>query len=194
MECKVSHWKELIILSEKGYVLWFTGPPGAGKTTLAERLKTILNNNGTGVEILDGDEIRKGLSKDLGFSKEDREKHNERVMFVAKLLSRNGIITLVPLISPYRAVREKARKEIPNFIEIYIKCPLDVLIKRDPKGLYKKALAGEITNLTGLQDTYEEPLSPEIVIDTNAKTIEESVNTILEFLRARGEKVPTEVN
>ena len=181
-------------MSEKGYVLWFTGPPGAGKTTLAERLKTILNNNGTGVEILDGDEIRKGLSKDLGFSKEDREKHNERVMFVAKLLSRNGIITLVPLISPYRAVREKARKEIPNFIEIYIKCPLDVLIKRDPKGLYKKALAGEITNLTGLQDTYEEPLSPEIVIDTNAKTIEESVNTILEFLRARGEKVPTEVN
>jgi adenylylsulfate kinase len=194
MECKVNHWKELIILSEKGYVLWFTGPPGAGKTTLAERLKTILNNNGTVVEILDGDEIRKGLSKDLGFSKEDREKHNERVMFVAKLLSRNGIVTLVPLISPYRAVRERARKEIPNFIEIYIKCPLDVLIKRDPKGLYKKALAGEITNLTGLQDTYEEPLSPEIVIDTNAKTIEESVNTILEFLRARGEKVPASVN
>lgn len=194
MECKVNHWKELIILSEKGYVLWFTGPPGAGKTTLAERLKTILNNNGTVVEILDGDEIRKGLSKDLGFSKEDREKHNERVMFVAKLLSRNGIVTLVPLISPYRAVRERARKEIPNFIEIYIKCPLDVLIKRDPKGLYKKALAGEITNLTGLQDTYEEPLSPEIVIDTNAKTIEESVNTILEFLGARGEKVPARVN
>ena len=181
-------------MSENGYVLWFTGPPGAGKTTLAERLKTILNNNGTRVEILDGDEIRKGLSKDLGFSKEDREKHNERVMFVAKLLSRNGIVTLVPLISPYRAVREKARKEIPNFIEIYIKCPLDVLIKRDPKGLYKRALAGEITNLTGLQDTYEEPLSPEIVIDTNAKTIEESVNTILGFLRARGEKVPSEVN
>jgi Adenylylsulfate kinase and related kinases len=109
--------------SEPGYVLWFTGPPGAGKTTLAERLKVILNEKGSRVEILDGDEIRKGLSKDLGFSKEDREKHNERVIFVAKLLSRNGVVTLVPLISPYREVRAKARSEIPNFIEIFVRCP-----------------------------------------------------------------------
>jgi adenylyl-sulfate kinase len=172
--------------SEPGYVLWFTGPPGAGKTTLAERLKVILNEKGSRVEILDGDEIRKGLSKDLGFSKEDREKHNERVIFVAKLLSRNGVVTLVPLISPYREVRAKARSEIPNFIEIFVRCPLEVLIKRDPKGLYKKALAGEITNLTGLQDPYEEPLSPEIILDTNKQTVDESVNTILEYLKFRG--------
>ncbi|MCL4447355.1 MAG: adenylyl-sulfate kinase [Thermoplasmatales archaeon] len=172
--------------NRQGYVLWFTGPPGAGKTTLAESLKTLLISAGRQVEILDGDEIRKGLSRDLGFSKEDREKHNERVIFVAKLLSRNGVVTLVPLISPYREVRLKARNEISNFIEIYVKCPLDILIKRDPKGLYKKALAGEITNLTGLQDPYEEPLSPEISIDTNEKTIEESVDTILEYLKTRG--------
>ncbi len=174
------------MLSDQGFVLWFTGPPGAGKTTLAERLMTIFIEGGRRVEMLDGDEIRKGLSRDLGFSKEDREKHNERVIFVAKLLSRNGVVTLVPLISPYREVRMKARNEISNFIEIYVKCPLDILIKRDPKGLYKKALAGEITNLTGLQAPYEEPLSPEIAIDTNTQTVEESVNTILNYLRTKG--------
>ncbi len=172
--------------NEPGFVLWFTGPPGAGKTTLAEKIKSILSNDGRRVEILDGDEIRKGLSRDLGFSREDREKHNERVIFVAKLLVRNGVVTLVPLISPYREVRTKARNEIPNFIEIYVRCPLEVLIKRDPKGLYKKALAGEITNLTGLQDPYEEPLSPEIVIDTNEQTVDESVKTILDYITSRG--------
>jgi adenylyl-sulfate kinase len=174
------------MLNDQGFVLWFTGPPGAGKTTLAEKIKAIFAESGRNIEILDGDEIRKGLSKDLGFSKEDREKHNERVIFVAKLLSRNGVITLVPLISPYREVRDKARREITNFIEIYVKCPLDILIKRDPKGLYKKALAGEITNLTGLQDPYEEPLSPEIILDTNAETVEESTTKIVDYLKTRG--------
>ncbi len=186
MEYRANHWRESIMSNDSGYVLWFTGPPGAGKTTLAERLKTILATNDQRVEILDGDEIRKGLSRDLGFSKEDREKHNERVIFVAKLLARNGVITLVPLISPYRAVREKARREIQNFVEVYVSCPLDVLIKRDPKGLYKKALAGEITNLTGLQDPYEAPLNPEITLDTSNQSVEESVNTILTYLRSRG--------
>ncbi|MCL4333105.1 MAG: adenylyl-sulfate kinase [Candidatus Thermoplasmatota archaeon] len=172
--------------NDPGFVLWFTGPPAAGKTTLAERIRASLLNNGRRVEILDGDEIRKGLSRDLGFSKEDREKHNERVIFVAKLLARNGVVTLVPLISPYREVRTKARNEIQNFIEVYVRCPLEILIKRDPKGLYRKALAGEITNLTGLQDPYEEPLSPEITINTNEQTVDESVNTIIEYLKARG--------
>ena len=172
--------------SEKGFVLWFTGLPGAGKTTLAERIKTVFAEKGRRVEILDGDEIRKGLSRDLGFSKEDREKHNERVIFVAKLLSRNGVVTLVPLISPYREVRAKARKEISDFVEVYVRCPLDVLIKRDPKGLYKKALAGEINNLTGLQDPYEEPISPEMIIDSNTETIEESVSSIMSYLKSRG--------
>ncbi len=172
--------------NEKGFVLWFTGLPGAGKTTLAERIRKILEDNGRRVEVLDGDEIRKGLSKDLGFSKEDREKHNERVIFVAKLLSRNGVATLVPLISPYRGVRERARSEITNFVEVFVRCPLDVLIKRDPKGLYKKALAGEINNLTGLQDPYEEPLSPELIVNTNVESVEESVEKILSYLRSRG--------
>jgi adenylylsulfate kinase len=165
-----------------GFVLWFTGLPGAGKTTLAERLKVILSRQGYKVEILDGDEIRKGLSKDLGFSKEDREKHNERVMFVAKLLSRNGVITLVPLISPYREVRLRARQEIRNFVEVFVRCSLETLVKRDPKGLYKKALAGEITNLTGIQDPYEAPLSPEIIVDTDSQTVEQSVRQIIDYL------------
>lgn len=186
MAYRESLWREWNMLNESGFVLWFTGPPGAGKTTLAEKIKTILSGDGRRAEILDGDEIRKGLSKDLGFSKEDREKHNERVIFVAKLLSRNGVATLVPLISPYREVRIKARNEISNFVEIYVRCPLDVLIKRDPKGLYKKALAGEITNLTGLQAPYEEPLTPEIIIDTNEQTVDESVKTILDYLTSRG--------
>jgi len=171
--------------NDKGFVIWFTGLPGSGKTTLASEIQKILKSYGYKVEILDGDEIRKGLSKDLGFSKEDREKHNERVMFVAKILSRNGVITLVPLISPYREIRERARNEIENFIEVYVRCPLDVLIKRDPKGLYKKALAGEIKNLTGLQDPYEEPLNPDIVIDTDKLTVEESVNKILSYLKSK---------
>lgn len=171
--------------NEKGFVIWFTGLPGSGKTTLATETSKILKERGYKVEVLDGDEIRKGLSRDLGFSKEDREKHNERVMYVAKLLSRNGVITLVPLISPYREIRERARKEIKNFVEVYVRCPLDVLIKRDPKGLYKKALAGEIKNLTGLQDTYEEPLNPDIIIDTDKLTIEESVNKLFSYLKQK---------
>lgn len=172
--------------SEKGFVLWFTGLPGSGKTTLAERMKVILNDQGRRVEILDGDEIRKGLSRDLGFSKEDREKHNERVIFVAKLLSRNGVVTLVPLISPYREVRAKARREISDFIEIFVRCPLEILIQRDPKGMYKKALAGEITNFTGIQDPYEEPFTPELVLDTNDESVEESAEKIVDYLKTKG--------
>ncbi|MGC8645648.1 MAG: adenylyl-sulfate kinase [Thermoplasmata archaeon] len=172
--------------NDHGFVLWLTGLPGAGKTTLANEIMARLRSNGTRVEVLDGDEIRKGLSRDLGFSKEDREKHNERVIFVAKLLARNGVATIVPLISPYREVREKARKEIGNFVEVYVRCPLDILIKRDPKGLYKKALSGEITNLTGLQDPYEEPISPEIIVDTDKLSIDESVKTIMNYLVSKG--------
>lgn len=176
--------------NEKGFVLWFTGLPGSGKTTLAERMESILNKSGYRVEILDGDEIRKGLSKDLGFSKEDREKHNERVIFVAKLLSRNGVATLVPLISPFREVRLKARREIKNFIEIYVNCSLDTLIQRDPKGLYKKALSGEINNLTGIQDPYEEPLAPEIVVNTDSQTVDESVQKVTDYLVEKGFLLP----
>ncbi|MEM0346538.1 MAG: adenylyl-sulfate kinase, partial [Thermoplasmatales archaeon] len=176
----------LNILNNGGFVLWLTGLPGAGKTTLAMGVRDEIRKIGGRVEVLDGDEIRRGLSRDLGFSKEDREKHNERVIYVAKLLSRNGVATLVPLISPYREIRVRARSEINNFIEVYVRCPLDVLIKRDPKGLYRKALAGEINNLTGIQDPYEEPQAPEIIIDTDKLSVEESVKKIMDYLYSRG--------
>ena len=162
--------------------MWLTGLPGSGKSTIASKLETVLKERGANVEILDGDEVRRNLSPDLGFSKEDRETHARRVVYVSKLLSRNGVIVLVALISPYRAFRENARKEIGNFVEVFARCPLEVCIKRDPKGRYKKAMAGEIKDLTGLQDVYEDPISPEIVIDTDKISVDESVAEILEEL------------
>lgn len=136
--------------------------------------------------ILDGDEIRKTLSKDLGFSPEDRKEHNRRVIEVAKLLVKNGITTIIPLISPYQETRERARKEIPNFVEVYTKASLDTCIKRDPKGLYKKAQKGEIKNMTGLQSPYEEPQNPEIILDTEKNTQEQCLNTIIKKLEELG--------
>jgi adenylyl-sulfate kinase len=137
---------------------------------------------GWSVEILDGDEIREGLSKGLGFSREDRETHLKRVTFVAKLLSRNNVAVVCALISPYRSIREHARNETTNFVEVYVKCSVETCAKRDPKGLYKKASAGAIKNLTGPQDTYEEPLNPDQVVDTESYTVDESVNSILRKL------------
>jgi adenylylsulfate kinase len=162
-----------------GCVLWLTGIPAAGKTTLAELTAVRLRRAGVRVEILDGDEIRKGLSRGLGFSRADREEHNRRVIFVAKLLARNGVVVLVPLISPYRRVRAEARGEIPAFVEVWVRCSIDEAIRRDPKGLYRKALAGEITDLTGLQDPYEAPESPELVVNTDATTPEDAVERIV---------------
>lgn len=141
-----------------------------------------MRERGANVEILDGDEVRRNLSPDLGFSKEDRETHARRVVYVSKLLSRNGVIVLVALISPYRAFRENARREIGTFVEVFARCPLEVCIKRDPKGLYKKAMAGEIKDLTGLQDVYEEPTNPEVVIDTDKISADEGVLKIIEEL------------
>lgn len=163
-------------------VLWLTGLSGSGKTTIARALEPKLKELGFKTELLDGDVVRKELSPDLGFTKEDREKHARRVVYLCKLLSRNGIISIVSLISPYREFRAYARREIgvnDNFIEVYVRCSLESCIKRDPKGLYKKALAGEIKDLTGLQDPYEEPLEPEMMIDTEKETLDESVNKIL---------------
>jgi len=150
----------------KAPVIWLTGIPASGKTTLANGLKNYYEKQGKPVEILDGDEIRKSLSKDLGFSPEDRKEHNRRVIFVAKILAKNGVFTLVPLISPYRETRDYARKEIPKFVEVWVKTSVEECKKRDPKGLYKKAQAGEIKNLTGLQAPYEEPQNAELVLDT----------------------------
>ena len=167
-------------------VIWLTGIPGSGKTTIALELEKFYEKKGLSIEILDGDEIRKTLSKDLGLSPEDRKEHNRRVIFVAKILAKNGVTTIVPLISPYRETRAFARKEIPNFIEVWIKASVDECIKRDPKGLYKKALAGEIKNLTGLQAPYEEPENPELIIDTEKHSVDESIEMIISTVKKQG--------
>jgi adenylylsulfate kinase len=167
----------------KGFTVWLTGLPGAGKTTTARGLEHALKTKGLRVEVLDGDEIRKALSPEAGFSREDRERHIRRVAHVSKLLARNGVAVIVSLVSPYRSVREHARREIRNFVEVWVKCPLETCIQRDPKGLYKKALAGELENMTGIQDPYEEPLNPEVVVDTEAEPPEACVEKILNKLR-----------
>ena len=163
-----------------------TGLPGSGKTTLAHILEERLRSRGERVEVFDGDEVRKNLSSGLGFSKGDRETHARRVAYVSKLLSRNGVVAIVALISPYRAFRESARKEIPNFVEVYVKCSLETCSKRDPKGLYKKAQLGEIKDLTGPQDPYEEPLRPEVLVDTEHSTPQASADVILSRLSELG--------
>jgi adenylylsulfate kinase len=161
------------------FVIWLTGPSGSGKTTLARALSEKLKKMGYRVEILDGDEIRRSLYPDIGFSREAREMHNRVVIHMAKLLSRNRVVAVVSLISPFRAVREKARQEIGQFIEVYLKCPLEVRIQRDPKGLYSKAMRGEIKDLTGYDGIYEEPENPEIVLETHRLSVEEEVEAVL---------------
>jgi len=167
----------------KGFTLWFTGLSGSGKSTLSNMIAERLRQRGAKVELLDGDVIRTNLSKGLGFSKEDRDTNIRRIGFVCELLSRNGVIAIAAAISPYRAVREEVRSKIKNFVEVYTCCPLEVLIQRDPKGLYKKALAGEIQNFTGISDPYEPPLNPEVIVYTDRETPEESVEKIWSKLK-----------
>lgn len=163
-----------------------TGLPGSGKTTIARELEPELKKRGWPVEVLDGDEIRQNLSKGLGFSREDRETHLKRVTYVAKLLSRNGVAVIAAFISPYRNIREYARKETTSFVEVFVKCSVEACAKRDPKGLYKKASTGQIKDLTGPQDLYEEPLQPDLVVDTERLNLRESVDTILAKLEELG--------
>jgi adenylylsulfate kinase len=171
---------------EEGFVLWFTGLPGAGKTTIATILEPQLKSMGARVQILDGDEIRGWLSPQEGYSREDRERHLKRVAHIAELLSRNGVVVICSLVSPYRSSRDYARKITPNFIEAYVKCTLETAVSRDPKGLYKKAREGQIKNMTGLQDVYEEPMSPEMIVDTDNQTKEGSAEFVLAELRRLG--------
>ena len=161
------------------FVIWLTGPSGAGKSTLAHALEKRLKDMGYRVEVLDGDVIRKTLYPNLGFSKEAREMHNRVVIHMAKLLSRDGVVAIVSLISPYKAVREFARKELGKFIEVYLKCPLEVRIQRDPKGLYAKAIKGEIKGLTGYDGVYEEPDNPEVVVQSHIMSVDEEVDAVL---------------
>jgi len=173
-----------------GFTLWLTGLSGAGKTTLALELKTELKVRGIGVEILDGDEVRTNLSQGLGFSKADRDTNIRRIGYVCRLLSRNGVGVLSAAISPYREVRDEVRNDIEKdgaeFIEVFVKCPVAVLAERDVKGLYKKALAGEIKEFTGVSDPYEEPLKPDITVETDRETVGESTRKIIFELERRG--------
>lgn len=169
-----------------GFVVWLTGLPGSGKTTIARKLEPQLRKLDRPVEVLDGDEIRQNLSKGLGFSREDRETHLKRVTYVAKLLSRNGVAVIAAFISPYRSIREYARKETTNFLEVYVKCSVETCAKRDPKGLYKKASSGQISDLTGPQDVYEEPPAPDLVLDTEKLTVDQCVLAIQEKLSKLG--------
>jgi len=162
-----------------GCTLWFTGLSGSGKSTLSQLVASRLRAGGARVEVLDGDITRTLLCQGLGFSREDREENIRRIGFVCELLSRNGVIAIAAAISPYRASRDELRKRIPNFIEIHMNCPVEVLIERDVKGLYKKALAGEIKQFTGISDPYESPVAPELTIDSSAESIESSVARIL---------------
>ncbi len=173
-------------VSHRGFVLWLTGLSGAGKSTIASIVEGELKSRRISVELLDGDVVRQGLTSDLGFSKEDRAKNIERVTFVAKLLSRNGVGCICSFISPYQSVRDKVRIETTNFIEVFIDASLDAVIERDVKGLYKKAIAGEIPNFTGISDPYEAPDAPDLHIRTDAETPLESAIRILEYLEDRG--------
>ena len=171
---------------QRGFTAWFTGLPCSGKTTIADEVARILMDRGYRVERLDGDIVRKGLTSDLGFSKEDRDENIKRVTFVAKLLTRNGVAVLATFVSPYREKRQKTREEITEFVEIYTRCPVEVCMERDIKGMYMKALAGEITNFTGVNDPYEEPEDPELILDTDKETVGESVQKVLDKLMELG--------
>ena len=156
--------------ANKGFTLWFTGLPCAGKSTLAQLVAEELERRGREVEILDGDVVRKHLTKGLGFSKEDRDENIRRIGFVCRLLTQHGVVAIAAAISPYRATRDEVRASIARFVEVYVKASLDTCIARDTKGMYRKALAGEIKNFTGVSDPYEPPLNPELVIDTEKET------------------------
>jgi adenylyl-sulfate kinase len=173
-------------LTHQGFTIWFTGMSGAGKSTLSHLLAERLREMGAKVEILDGDVVRTHLSKGLGFSKEDRDTNVRRIGFVCELLSRHGVIAIAAAISPYRAVREEVRARIPNFVEVHVGCPIEVLAERDVKGLYKQALSGNLPQFTGISDPYEPPLAPEVSVDSSAETPAQSLERIWATLENLG--------
>jgi adenylyl-sulfate kinase len=176
--------------NHKGFTLWFTGMSGAGKSTLTNHLTAIFRSRGYKVEVLDGDEVRTHLSKGLTFSKEDRDTNVDRIGFVARLLARNGVIAITAAISPYRegrdAVRAAHASDETPFVEVHVDASIEALTDRDVKGLYKKALAGEIANFTGISDPYEAPESPQVHVRTDREAIDESAAKVLAYLEANG--------
>jgi adenylylsulfate kinase len=176
----------------RGFTVWMTGLSGAGKSTISSLLEQRLRDAGLGVEVLDGDVVRTHLSKGLGFSREDRDTNILRIAFVASLLTRHGVAAITAAISPFAETRQQAREQIgPDFVEVYVHCPLEELVRRDVKGLYAKALRGEVQNFTGVSDPYEEPQHPDVTVHTDRETVEQSVEKILTVLRQRG-YLPTE--
>ncbi|TKJ42593.1 adenylyl-sulfate kinase [candidate division LCP-89 bacterium B3_LCP] len=173
-------------MSEKGFTIWFTGLSGAGKTTISKMVSEKLRERGRKVELLDGDIVRRNLSKGLGFSKEDRDINIRRIGFVCHLLSKNGVVAIAAAISPYESVRQENRKLISDYVEVHARCPIDVLKERDAKGLYKKALAGEIQNFTGVSDPYESPENPDVVCDSDKESPEESAAKVIIKLEELG--------
>ena len=176
------------LLGQKGIIVWFTGLSASGKSTIACEVERRLFEKKKLAYVLDGDNIRHGLNKDLGFSPEDREENIRRIGEVAKLFSDAGLIALTAFISPYKKDRDQVRNLVKKgeFIEVYVKCPIDVLKKRDPKGMYEKALRGEIKEFTGISAPYEEPDNPELILETDKETIDQSVNKVMEYLKAQG--------
>jgi adenylylsulfate kinase len=181
-------------MAHQGFTIWFTGLSGSGKSTLAEVIEQRLHARGRNVEVLDGDIVRTHLSKGLGFSREDRDTNIKRIAFVCSLLTRNGVVCISAAIAPYREAREWARKEIGNFVEVYVKCPIDVCRQRDVKGLYKLVDEGKIKGFTGVDDPYEEPEHPELVIETDKETVQESISRIFAKLEELGYLEPEEVH
>jgi len=171
-------------MKQQGFAVWFTGLPSSGKTTLARMLQRELDEAGFAVEVLDGDEVRQRLTRGLGFSREDRDENIRRISYVAKLLTKVGGVAITAAISPYQESRERARAEIGNFVEVYVHCPLHVCMQRDVRGLYAKAVRGEILTFTGISDPYEPPVQPEVIVHTERESQEESLNKILEKLVA----------
>lgn len=174
---------------DKGFVVWLTGLPGSGKTTIARGVAEMIKRMGYHVEVLDGDWVRKTINPDAGFDKEGRRRHLLRVAWISRLLARNGVIVFASFVSPYRSVREEIRRIVEEeapFIEVFVKASVEECIRRDPKGLYAKALKGEIKNFTGISDPYEEPENPELVIDTEVEGPEESMQKLLNYLIEKG--------
>ena len=184
---KITKEDRVKLLNQKGVTIWLTGLSGSGKSTIAVELEHALIENGHQAYILDGDNIRHGLNKNLGFSPEDRTENIRRIGEVAKLFTDASIITIAAFISPYREDRDGVRRLLNDgeFIEVYVKCPLDVCEKRDTKGLYKKARAGEVKDFTGISAPYEEPLNPELTIDSSALSVEESTRAVLNYLEEK---------
>jgi adenylylsulfate kinase len=176
--------------SDNGFVLWLTGLSGAGKSTIASAVAPSLEKRGHRVEVLDGDEVRTNLTQGLGFSREDRDTNIARIGYVAGKLAKHGVAVVVAAISPYREARDKVRASVADFVEVHVAAPVETCAGRDVKGLYAKALAGEIKNFTGVSDPYEEPLEPEILLHTERETVQESVRIVLDWLEAKNLSVP----